>query len=93
MTADHFERADRGAHCLGIDVGSASLRIGIVDEAHSGVAGLYRQAGGQLMAVLSEVLEELARDFPPFRGAAATGSGCKLVGDVPGTDRSHGRAY
>lgn len=85
----NIERADREGVYLGVDVGSVSLKIGIMDAAYGVVASLYRRTGGQPMAVLADVLEGLARDFPHFDGAVATGSARNLVSDVLGIDRQN----
>ena len=78
-----------GGVYLGIDVGSVSLNIGIIDAGYRVVASLYRRTSGQPIAVLADVLEGLVGDFPQFHGAVATGSARKLIGDVLGIDRQN----
>ncbi|MCX5998788.1 MAG: 2-hydroxyglutaryl-CoA dehydratase, partial [Chloroflexi bacterium] len=67
---------------MGIDVGSVSLNIAIVDAESRILASVYRRTRGQPISVLADVLESLSRDFPQSNGAVATGSARNLIADV-----------
>ncbi|MDY6839197.1 MAG: acyl-CoA dehydratase activase [Thermodesulfobacteriota bacterium] len=67
---------------MGIDIGSVSLNIVVVDEAADIKTSIYRRTEGQPMAMLLDSLEKLGGPMDSFEGVVATGSGRKLVGRV-----------
>ncbi len=69
---------------MGIDLGSVSLNIVIVDEATDMKAAIYRRTDGRPLVILRDSLEKLAEHYRAFDGIIATGSGRKLVGDILG---------
>jgi len=74
---------------MGIDVGSVSLNIVIIDEQFHLLQSVYERTRGQPIPVLIDALESLERDFPELRGAVCTGSGRNLIADVMGVDREN----
>lgn len=68
----------------GIDLGSVSLNIVVIDEATHTKAAMYRRTEGLPLIVLRDCLEELGKDLKAFHGIIATGSGRKLVGNILG---------
>ena len=69
---------------MGIDLGSVSLNIVIIDEAADIKAAIYRRTDGRPLIILRDCLEELGKDFKSLDGIVATGSGRKLVGSILG---------
>ena len=69
---------------MGMDIGSVSLNIAVVDEELQVLQSLYHRTKGQPIRVLMDVLDSLKRDFPWVSGVAATGSGRTLIGDILG---------
>ena len=69
---------------MGIDLGSVSLNIVIIDEARDIKAAIYRRTDGRPLIILRDCLEDLGKDFKTFDGIIATGSGRKLVGNILG---------
>ena len=67
---------------MGIDLGSVSLSIVVIDEARNIKAAVYRRIDGRPLVVLRDSLEELGRDFNSFDGIIVTGSGRKLVSHI-----------
>jgi len=74
---------------MGIDIGSVSLDIAVVDERLRLLESVYERTRGQPIPVLIEVLEGLGKRFPELCGAVCTGSGRDLVADVMGIDREN----
>ena len=60
--------ADRDKLYMGIDIGSVSLNIAIIDEKVSLLASMYERTKGQPVPVLLEALNRLAGDFPRVSG-------------------------
>jgi predicted CoA-substrate-specific enzyme activase len=84
-------RADLAAH-MGIDVGSTSTKITLVDENEEVVLDLYRKTSGDpigatkmLFAGLREIEQKKSASIR-ILGVATTGSGRKLVGKLVGAD-------
>ncbi len=78
---------------LGIDVGSTSTKLALVDEDEQVVLDIYRKTGGDPVGATKALLVAL-RELASHRdaqldilGAGTTGSGRKLVGAVTGADR------
>ncbi len=69
---------------MGIDLGSVSLNIVVIDEARDIKTAIYRRTDGQPLITLCACLEDLRKDFEIFDGIIATGSGRKLVSDLLG---------
>ncbi|MBW1675931.1 MAG: hypothetical protein JRJ79_04865 [Deltaproteobacteria bacterium] len=67
---------------MGIDLGSVSLNMVVIDEARDIKAAIYRRIDGRPLIILCDCLEELGKDFKTFDGIIATGSGRKLVGNI-----------
>jgi predicted CoA-substrate-specific enzyme activase len=74
---------------MGIDIGSVSLNIAIIDEQFQLLQSLYERTRGQPIPVLIDALESLERGFPELSGAVCTGSGRNLMADVMGVDREN----
>ncbi len=69
---------------MGIDLGSVSLNIVIIDDTGSIKASLYQRTEGRPLSVLLEALEDLTSEADAFHGIVVTGSGRKLVGRLLG---------
>jgi len=74
---------------MGIDIGSVSLNIAVVDEKLRLLESVYERTRGQPIPVLIEVLEGLGKHFPELCGAVCTGSGRDLIADVMGIDKEN----
>jgi predicted CoA-substrate-specific enzyme activase len=74
---------------MGIDVGSVSLNIAILDEHLQILESVYERTMGQPLQVLINALDSLKRDFPTLKGAVSTGSARNLVADILGIDREN----
>jgi predicted CoA-substrate-specific enzyme activase len=74
---------------MGIDIGSVSLNIAVIDERLHLLESVYERTRGQPIPVLIEVFEELGRAFPELCGAVCTGSGRDLVADVIGIGKEN----
>ncbi len=77
---------------LGIDIGSTSTKIVVMDEAEEILADLYRKTGGDpigatkaLFAALNDLCSARGTRLE-VKGCGTTGSGRKLVGTVVGAD-------
>jgi hypothetical protein len=68
---------------MGIDLGSVSLNIVVIDEVGDIKAAIYRCIDGRPLVVLHDSLVELGKEFTSFDGIIVTGSGRKLVGLRP----------
>ena len=77
---------------MGLDIGSTSTKVVLLDEDGEVVADLYRKTGGDPIDATKRLFANLQRAFDdqghPLEvlGAATTGSGRKLVGAVIGAD-------
>ena len=69
---------------MGIDLGSVSLNIVIIDDAGEIKASTYSRTEGRPLSVLLSTLEELSPQFVDFKGIISTGSGRKLVAKILG---------
>jgi len=81
--------ADRVKLYMGIDIGSVSLNIAIIDEQVHLLASVYERTKGQPVPVLLDALNKLAGDFPWVNGVIATGSGRDLVADILHVDKEN----
>ncbi|HHV78592.1 MAG TPA: 2-hydroxyglutaryl-CoA dehydratase [Firmicutes bacterium] len=74
---------------LGIDVGSVSTDLALVDEARRVVAGVYLRTRGRPIEAVQAGLAEIERALPSgskICGVGTTGSGRYLAGAVVGSD-------
>jgi len=87
----HFVKngKDKTATYLGLDIGSLSTNVVLIDDKHNVVARRYLPTAGQpLEAIrkgLSEIYDEVGSDVVVI-GAGTTGSGRYLTGDFIGAD-------
>lgn len=68
----------------GIDLGSISLKLAVIDRTGTLLASEYRRTEGRPLAVLLEILTAAARHFPELAGIVSTGSGRRLIADLTG---------
>ncbi len=81
--------ADRIDAYLGIDIGSVSTNLVVVDVEGRVIAEIYTRTQGRPIEVVSEGLKAIQRDWGHrvvIRGAGTTGSGRELVGALIGAD-------
>ncbi len=73
---------------LGVDVGSVSTDIALLDDQGHLIEKVYLRTKGQPVKVIKEGLEELINNYPDIEigGAGATGSGRNLAGVMLGAD-------
>ncbi len=71
---------------LGIDIGSITAKVVVLDEADNIVESRYTRTHGQPVETILALLEEVLAVYPPgrFRVAAATGTGGGLIADQLG---------
>ena len=74
---------------MGIDIGSVSLNVAVIDEKLRLLESVYERTRGQPIPVLISVLESLERRFPELCGAVCTGSGRDLIANVMGIDKEN----
>ncbi|HEU65929.1 MAG TPA: 2-hydroxyglutaryl-CoA dehydratase, partial [Chloroflexi bacterium] len=74
---------------MGIDIGSVSLNIAVIDKELRLLESVYERTRGQPIPVLIGVLEDLEEDFPELCGAVCTGSGRNLIANVMGADKEN----
>jgi len=82
---------------MGIDIGSVSLNIAIIDEQANLLESVYQRTKGQPVPALLDAFNILIKDYPRIDGVVATGSGRDLAADILGVDKeneilSQGRA-
>ncbi len=71
---------------LGLDVGSVSTNLVLVDERGEVAKELYLRTEGRPLVAIQKGLLELAADNPKILGAGTTGSGRRLAGVLIGAD-------
>lgn len=74
---------------LGIDVGSVTTKIAVIDEDDGLVYGSYARTNGRPINAVQEGLRELARSLPAgveISAVGTTGSGRQLTGAIVGAD-------
>ena len=74
---------------LGIDVGSVSTDIALIDESSDLVGGAYLMTRGQPIGAVQEALEAISGSLPggaAICGVGATGSGRYLAAAITGAD-------
>ena len=74
---------------VGVDIGSVSLNIAVVDERFRLLESIYERTRGQPIPVLIDILESLERHFAELSGAVATGSGRDLIATVMGIEKEN----
>lgn len=74
---------------MGIDIGSVSLNIAVINKELQLLESIYERTRGQPIPVLIDVFERLEKDFPELCGVVCTGSGRKLIADVMGVDKEN----
>ncbi len=67
---------------MGIDIGSVSLNIAVIDAKLRLLESVYERTRGQPIRALIAVFEDLQRRFPELCRALCTGSGRDLIADV-----------
>jgi predicted CoA-substrate-specific enzyme activase len=80
---------DQSKAFMGIDIGSVSLNIAVIDERLRLLESVYERTRGQPISVLIDVLESLEKRFPELWGAVCTGSGRDLIANVMGIDKEN----
>ena len=74
---------------LGIDVGSVSTNLAVLDEAGRLLHGIYLRTAGRPIEVVQDGLREIDQLLGSridVRGAGTTGSGRELIGELVGAD-------
>src|SRR5581483_5396590 len=77
---------------LGLDVGSISTKIAVIDSDNHVLAKIYQMTAGRPIEAVRKVLQAIGQQVAalPYplniRGAATTGSGRYLTGDAIGAD-------
>jgi predicted CoA-substrate-specific enzyme activase len=74
---------------MGIDIGSVSTNVVIIDAAGEVVTEIYTRTRGRPIEVVGEALEQIDAEWGPrldIRGVGTTGSGRELVGELIGAD-------
>ena len=75
-------------HYLGIDVGSVSTNLVLINQRGELIRKLYFRSQGNPVLSVQRGLAELVRDFKDFEiaGVGTTGSGRQLIGQLVGAD-------
>jgi predicted CoA-substrate-specific enzyme activase len=74
---------------LGIDVGSVSTNLALLDEEGRLLHGIYLRTAGRPVEVVGDGLREIDERFAgriDVRGVGTTGSGRELIGELAGAD-------
>ena len=74
---------------LGIDVGSVSTNLVVLDHANEVQASLYLRTNGQPIKAIQDGMQIIIKDLPQdiqILGVGTTGSGRQLAGAVLGAD-------
>ncbi len=74
---------------MGIDIGSVSLNIAVIDEKLHLLASVYERTRGQPIPVLIDVLQGLKEDFSELCETVCTGSGRNLIAEVIGAEKEN----
>lgn len=75
---------------LGIDIGSVSTNLAMLDESGRLLHGIYLRTVGRPIEVVNQGLQEIERLFGTrvrICGVGTTGSGRELIGELVGADR------
>ncbi len=79
----------QGRSFMGIDIGSVSLNIAVIDERLRLLESIYERTRGQPIPALIDVFESLEKLFPELCGAVCTGSGRDLIASVMGVAKEN----
>jgi len=74
---------------LGVDVGSVSTNVVVIDRDGRVVEEIYTQTQGRPIEVVTDALKQIERQWGTklnIRGAGTTGSGRELIGELIGAD-------
>jgi len=74
---------------LGIDIGSVSTKLALIDEQGNVIKGIYTKTQARPIEVVGKGLKEIEKEFGSvvnIRGVATTGSGRELIGELVGAD-------
>ena len=74
---------------LGIDIGSVTTKLAVVDEQGNLLKGIYTKTQARPIEVVNNGLNEITNEFGDsieIRGVATTGSGRELIGELIGAD-------
>jgi predicted CoA-substrate-specific enzyme activase len=74
---------------LGLDVGSVSTNVAVIDEEGRVITQIYTRTQGRPIEVVTDALREIERQWGErlrILGAATTGSGRELIGELVGAD-------
>jgi predicted CoA-substrate-specific enzyme activase len=80
---------ERTSTYLGIDIGSVSTNLALLDQRGRLLHGIYLRTAGRPIDVVQEGLQEIDRLFGKkilVRGVGTTGSGRELIGELVGAD-------
>jgi predicted CoA-substrate-specific enzyme activase len=83
------ESGEKIATFLGIDVGSVSTNLALLDEEGRLLHGIYLRTSGRPIEAVREGLREIEGKFGErivVRGVGTTGSGRELIGELVGAD-------
>ena len=66
---------------IGIDIGSVTAKVVILDDADNIIESKYVRTKGQPVETVLAILKDLLAKYPPaqFKVAAATGTGGQLI--------------
>ncbi len=90
--AEKFEMpygAERIDVYLGVDIGSVSTNVVLIDDEGRVVEEIYVRTQGRPIEVVTESLRQIQRDWGDkvrVRGSGTTGSGRELIGELIGAD-------
>jgi predicted CoA-substrate-specific enzyme activase len=74
---------------MGIDVGSVSLNIAIIDDQVNLVESVYQRTKGQPIPALLDAFNNLIKNYPKIDGVIATGSGRELVAETLSVEKEN----
>jgi len=71
---------------LGIDIGSVTAKVVVIDEADNITESRYVRTKGQPVETVLTILDDILARYSPdeFKLAAATGTGGELIADILG---------
>jgi predicted CoA-substrate-specific enzyme activase len=74
---------------IGIDIGSVSTNVVVIDKAGRVIAEIYTKTMGRPIEVVADALKQIEKqwgDSVSIRGVGTTGSGRELIGELVGAD-------
>jgi predicted CoA-substrate-specific enzyme activase len=71
---------------LGIDIGSVTAKVAVLDAGDNIVESRYTRTWGQPVEIILTILEDIFTKYPPdkFEVAASTGTGGQIIADILG---------